>query len=103
MRLAKVIGNVVSIAKHGKLKGIKLLAIKPIDSHGNEKGRPLIVADYLNSGVGDLVYWIEDGTTICKWKGLRSIPLRGCIIGIIDSIDLNHGKESIRSRNDAKA
>ncbi|MBC7334303.1 MAG: EutN/CcmL family microcompartment protein [Actinobacteria bacterium] len=97
MRIGKVIGNVVSVAKHEKLKGIKLLVIKPVDAYGNEKGRPLIVADYLNSGVGDLVYWIEDGTTICKWKGIRSIPLRGCIVGIIDSIDLARARRELEN------
>jgi len=95
MRAGKVIGNVVSTIKHEKLKGIKLLVVKPIDSEGNESGSAKIVADYLNSAVGNLVFWIEDGTTICKWKGEKSIPLRGSIIGIIDSIDMESGKKVI--------
>ena len=96
MRLAKVIGNVVSTIKHGKLKGIKLLVVKPVDAEGREKGSALIVADYLNSGMGDLVYWIEDGTTICKWKGVMSIPLRGSIVGIIDSIDMRKAGKVVK-------
>jgi ethanolamine utilization protein EutN len=87
MRLAKVIGNVVSTIKHEKLQGIKLMVIKPINPDGIESLRPIIVADYLNSAVGNIVYWIEDGTTICKVLGIRSIPLRGCVVGIVDKVD----------------
>ena len=88
MRLAKVIGNAVSVSKHEKLEGIKLQIIKPIDPEGEKISNPIIVADYLNSAAGSLVYWIEDGVTICKWMGIKSIPLRGSILGQIDKIDL---------------
>ena len=88
MRLAKVIGNAVSVSKHEKLEGIKLQIIKPIDPEGKKISKPIIVADYLNSAAGSLVYWIEDGVTICKWMGIKSIPLRGSILGQIDKIDL---------------
>jgi len=88
MRLAKVIGNAVSVSKHSKLEGIKLLVIRPVDLLGKKISRPLMVADYLNTAPGSLVFWIEDGVTICKWMGRKSIPLRGSITGQIDSIDL---------------
>lgn len=88
MRLAEVIGNAVSVVKHKKLEGIKLLVIKPIDPEGKKISKPIIVADYLNSASGSLVFWIEDGVTICKWMGTRSIPLRGSIVGQVDKIDL---------------
>ena len=88
MRLAKVIGNAVSVSKHEKLEGIKLQIIRPIDPEGKKISNPIIVADYLNSAAGSLVYWIEDGITICKWMGTKSIPLRGSIIGQVDKIDL---------------
>ncbi len=88
MRLAKVIGNAVSVSKHKKLEGIKLQIIEPIGPEGEKISKPVIVADYLNSATGSLVYWIEDGATICKWMGIKSIPLRGSIIGQVDRIDL---------------
>ena len=90
MRLARVIGNAVSVIKHDKLEGIKMLIIKPIDPEGNKVSRPIIVADYLNTASGSLVFWIEDGVTICKWMGKKSIPFRGSIVGQIDKIDLEN-------------
>jgi len=88
MRLAKVIGNAVSVSKHEKLEGIKLLIIRPVDPEGKKLSKPIIVADYLNTASGSLVFWIEDGVTICKWMGVKSIPLRGSISGQVDKIDL---------------
>jgi len=61
---------------------------KPVDPEGKKISKPIIVADYLNSAIGSLVFWIEDGVTICKWMGIKSIPLRGSIIGQVDKIDL---------------
>ena len=88
MRIARVIGNVYATLKHEKLKGIKLMIIQPVDPDGEATGKSIIVADYLNAAIGNLVYWIEDGSTICKIIGTKSIPLRGCIVGLIDSIDM---------------
>jgi len=96
MKLGRVIGNVVSTIKYEKLKGIKLMIVEPIDPDANVAGKPLMVADYLSTAIGSLIFWIEDGTTICKWKGVRSIPLRGSILGIIDSIDMRHAKKVIK-------
>lgn len=88
MRLARVIGNAISVSKHERLEGIKLLIIEPIDPEGKKISKPIIVADYLNSAAGSLVFWIEDGVTICKWMGMDSIPLRGSIVGQVDEIEL---------------
>ena len=88
MRLVRVVVNVVSVVKHEKLYGIKLIIVEPIDYEGNALAAPHIMADYLNCADGNIVFWIEDGVTICKWAGIRSIPLRGCIVGIVDKIDM---------------
>lgn len=95
MRLGRVIGNVVSTIKHERLNGIKLMALEPVGPEGDMEGRKIIVADYLNAANGSLVYWIENGVTICKVMGIRSIPLRGCIVGLVDSIDLAGGKKVV--------
>ncbi len=88
MKLARVIGNAISASKHERLEGIKLLIIEPVDPEGKKISKPIIVADYLNSAAGSLVFWIEDGVTICKRMGRDSIPLRGSIVGQVDEIEL---------------
>jgi len=87
MRLGRVIGNIVSTIKYETLYGVKLMIVKPIDPDGNQVGQPEIVGDYLNSAIGSIVYWTEDGTAICKVYDRKNIPLRGCILGIVDKVD----------------
>jgi ethanolamine utilization protein EutN len=96
MRLGRVIGNVVSVVKHEKLAAIKLIVVEPIDEEGKAKGPPHIMADYLNAADGNIVFWIEDGSTICKWVGMRSIPLRGCVVGIVDQVDMHQKKKVLK-------
>lgn len=93
MRLGRVIGNVISTIKHPRLPGIKLMVVKPIEPDGKRSSMPVILADYLNTAVGNTVFWIGDGSTICKIIGIRSIPVRGSIVGIIDSIDIKNNKK----------
>lgn len=58
MELAKVIGRVVATIKHPSLEGVRLLLIQPQDAGGNPQGEPIIAADPLQAGPGDLVAWI---------------------------------------------
>ena len=96
MKLGKVIGNVVSTIKYEKLAGIKLSIVRPIDPDGNVYGNTEIVGDFLNCPIGNLVFWIDDGATICKRMNVMSIPLRGSIVGIIDKIDMEKEKKVIK-------
>ncbi len=96
MRLGRVIGNIVSTIKHERLKGIKLLIVEPVGPDGAKNAAPIIVADYLDSGMGSLIYWIEDGATICKWMELRSIPLRGSIVGQVDKVDFKDPEQILK-------
>ena len=59
MRLGRVIGNVVSTIKYEKLEGIKLMIVEPIDPDANVIGKSIIVADYLNTAIGNLIFWMQ--------------------------------------------
>lgn len=96
MRYGRVIGNIVSTIKNEKLTGIKLAIVEPLDPDGNVIGNNEIVADYLGAAVGNLVMWIADGTVICRRMDREKIPLRGSIIGIIDSIDMKSENRTIK-------
>lgn len=58
MELARVIGRVVATVKYETLSGVRLLVIQPQDAAGAPQGEPIIAADALQSGPGDLVAWI---------------------------------------------
>jgi ethanolamine utilization protein EutN len=58
MQLARVLGNVVATEKHESLVGIRLLLVQPQDHDGVPDGDPIVAADPLQAGVGELVEWI---------------------------------------------
>jgi len=58
MELARVIGRVVASVKHEALVGVRLMVIQPVDAHDRHTADPMIAADALQSGPGDLVSWI---------------------------------------------
>jgi len=58
MELARVIGRVVCEVKYPTLKGIRLIVVQPVDHDQNSIGEPIIAADALQAGPGDLVSWV---------------------------------------------
>ena len=58
MELARVIGRVVADVKYETLVGVRLLVIQPEDANGAQIGEPMVAADALQSGPGDLIAWI---------------------------------------------
>ena len=58
MELARVIGRVVATIKHESLVGVRLLVIQPETSGGETVGEPMIAADALQAGPGDLISWV---------------------------------------------
>lgn len=87
MRLARVIGTVVSTRKEESLVGFKLLVIEEIDPRG---GQPienrLVAVDTLGAGEGDVVLWVTGGAARVISETHRKAPLDVAIIGIIDSV-----------------
>ncbi len=58
MELARVIGRVVATVKNEALVGVRLMVIQPVDSQDTPTADPMIAADALQSGPGDLVSWV---------------------------------------------
>jgi len=58
MELARVIGRVVASVKHESLVGVRLLVIQPQNAQGERVGEPMIAADAMQAGPGDVVSWI---------------------------------------------
>jgi len=58
MELARVIGRVVCTVKYPTLEGIRLLVVQPVEHDGALVGDPIIAADALQAGPGDLVSWV---------------------------------------------
>ena len=58
MELARVIGRVACEVKYPTLKGVRLIVVQPVDHDQTPIGDPIVAADALQAGPGDLVSWV---------------------------------------------
>lgn len=87
MYIAKVVGDVVSSVKHEQLHGHKLLLIQPMEPGGRLYGEPLIALDMVDSGIGDRVLIVDQGTATRQVLNVDLPTVRTVILGVIDRID----------------
>jgi microcompartment protein CcmK/EutM len=91
MYIAKVIGDVVSSVKYETLHARKLLLVQPVDPDGKESGEPLIAIDMVQSGIGDVVLIVDQGTATRTVMSVQYPTIRTLILGIVDRIDFERG------------
>jgi microcompartment protein CcmK/EutM len=91
VRLCKVLGPVVSTEKHAAYRGLKLLAVQPVDERGQPQGKSFLAVDRVaQAGEGDTVLVLTEGTGVRQLFGLpreAKLPIRSCIVGVVDQID----------------
>ncbi|HEX2945224.1 MAG TPA: EutN/CcmL family microcompartment protein [Clostridia bacterium] len=85
MFYGKVIGTVVATQKDQRLSGHKLLVVQKIDYEGGIEGEPIIAVDYVQAGVGDIVFLAKSKDSVFPLKE-RNAPIDAGIVGIIDYI-----------------
>jgi ethanolamine utilization protein EutN len=88
MYIGKVIGDIVSSVKHDSLRTHKLLIVQPILPDGKPEGEPVIAVDLVDSGTGDVVLIVDQGTAARQVLGMEYPTVRTLILGVVDRIDL---------------
>jgi len=83
MELAKVIGTVVASVKHESLIGVRLLVVQPQDAAGDPVGEPMIAADALQAGPGDVVSWVT-GREAALALPVTFSPVDCSVVSIVD-------------------
>ena len=86
MYLGRVIGTVVAERKYEGLEGVKLLVVQPLNHRREPTGEPLVAADTVRAGPGELVYLTqarEAALALEEWF----VPVDAAIIGIVDQLD----------------
>ena len=90
MKLARVIGSVMSTQKDPSLEGIKLLLLQAVDEALAEYGEPFIACDPLQAGSGDIVLWEggrEAALALENWFNTSDAT----VMGIVDAVDRTGG------------
>ncbi len=85
MQLAKVIGTVVATEKHESLLGVRLLLIQPQDDRGEPDGDPIVAADPLQAGLGEIVEWTT-GREAALALPVHFSPVDTSIVRIVDHV-----------------
>jgi len=83
MELAKVIGRVVCRMKHESLEGVRLLVVQPQEHDGAPVGDPIIAADAMQAGPGDVVSWVT-GREAALALPRTYAPVDCAVVSIVD-------------------
>ena len=86
MILGRVIGNVVATMKNSSLDGQRFLIVQPIDSHGADKGKPVVALDSVGAGAGEMVYWCRGREASFPFLP-NEVPTEATIVAIVDRIN----------------
>ena len=91
MDLARVLGNVVLTKKHPAYDGKKILMVQPLRLDGTARGTPIVAADYVGAGAGDIVMTGSAPGVAKKVFGLDLAPLRTLIMAVVESVHETDG------------
>jgi ethanolamine utilization protein EutN len=87
MRMARVIGHVVSTIKESSHQGYKLLVVQPVSSRGEPSEPSHLCIDLCQAGIGDHVLILQEGIAL---RFLTDQP-RGAVdaatVGVIDYVE----------------
>ena len=84
MRIAKVVGNVVSTIKEETQYGRKMMIIEYVDLNLKPTGERAIALDAADSGIGDFVLTSKDGGSAKMMFNDNSLISDITICGVID-------------------
>ena len=88
MQLAEVLGSVVSTVHHPAYTGRRIMLCQPLNPMGEKAGGQVIALDRVESGPGDRVLILKEGTGVRQLFGETEFPVRSTIVAIVDSVDL---------------
>ena len=85
MDLATVVGRVVCSVKNERLRGVKLLLVRPIDREGQPTGKALVALDSVGAGAGETVFYTTGREAAFAFLP-ADVPADATIVGIVDSV-----------------
>jgi ethanolamine utilization protein EutN len=97
MQLGRVIGRVWSTVKDPGLDSQRLLIIQPVTPELTNSGKPVICADTVGAGAGELIYWCRGKESSFPFLP-REVPTDHTIVGIIDELHVDRKARSGEER-----
>ena len=89
MKLARVVGTVVSTINVPVYEDRTLLLCDLVDPAGRPAGGYLIAVDTVGAGAGETVLLLDEGNSARQVLGLQVAPVRTLVVGIVDAVTLD--------------
>ena len=86
MKLAQVIGTVVSTRKEETIDGLRLMLLQPTDGACKAAGAPLVAADAVGAGIGETVLFAS-GSSARQTEVTNNRPVDAVIMAIVDCVE----------------
>jgi ethanolamine utilization protein EutN len=86
MIIARMLGTVVSTQKDERLKGKKLMLVRPLNLDGTDSGGYIVAVDTVGAGFHERVLVVA-GSSARLADGMKDVPVDAAIVGVIDTVD----------------
>ncbi len=86
MKLARVVGNVVSTISSPAFDGRTLLLCDLLDPSGRPSGGYLIAVDSVGAGAGETVLLLDEGNGARQVLRAPGAPIRTVVVGVVDEV-----------------
>ena len=92
MKLARVVGTVVSTIDHPAFDDRTLLLCDLLDATGQPAGGYMIAVDSVGAGAGEIVLLLDEGNSARQVLQAPGAPIRTVVVGIVDEVtdDADH-------------
>lgn len=87
MVLGRVVGTVVATRKEPTLEGLKLLVVRACDASGKPTGGPVVAADAVGAGVGEVVLYAA-GSSARQTEATNNRPVDATVMAIVDAVEV---------------
>jgi microcompartment protein CcmK/EutM len=89
MQFARIIGNVVSTRKEGKVQGLKILLARYLDEDLHETAKTAACIDTVGAGTGDIVMLCSSSSARMTYL-TKGVCTDNTVVGIVDTISNGH-------------
>ena len=96
MKIARVVGTVVSTVQAPAFAGRRLLLCDFLDLAGRPAGGYTIAIDAVGAGAGETVLILDEGNSARQVLMAPDAPVRAVVVGIVDAVTLANGAGAAR-------
>jgi len=89
MKIAKVVGSVVSTISAPVFDGQRLLLCDYVDPSGEPTGGYVIAVDVVGAGAGEMVLILDEGNGARQIMEMKTAPIRAVVVGVVDEVAIS--------------